>query len=119
MYYGGRSVDAAACLPTAEDTHDIENHWRAILEFAQQGQPNVHLFMELRASWRESPQERKLDPLLDPPGEAHLLRVSRLSRMGSVWRGFLFQRLCNPRQFCGDTRGIAGVTNTLPSISRR
>lgn len=82
MFYSGRSVDAAAYLPTSVDTHDMENHWRAILEFAQQGKPTVHRYMQLRPSWREAPQERKLDPLLDPLEQAHLLRVSRLSRMG-------------------------------------
>jgi DNA invertase Pin-like site-specific DNA recombinase len=71
-----------AYLRVSKDSQDVQNQKLAILEFARKQKMTVDEFMEVSASSRKSPTERKLDVLLGSLSSGDTLIVSELSRMG-------------------------------------
>lgn len=71
-----------AYVRVSKDSQDVKNQRLAILEFARQEKVDISEFMEVSASSRRSPKERRLDLLLAELKAGDMLIVSELSRMG-------------------------------------
>ena len=71
-----------AYLRVSTETQDTNNQRLAILEFARVERLEVHEFVELRASSRQSAKVRQIDLLLTRLAPGDTLIVSELSRLG-------------------------------------
>ena len=71
-----------AYLRVSTETQDTNNQRLAILEFARVERLEVHEFVELRASSRQSAKVRQIDLLLARLAPGDTLIVSELSRLG-------------------------------------
>ena len=71
-----------AYLRVSKDSQDVKNQRLTILDFARQERLEIDEFIELSVSATRTPNERKLDVLLERLKSQDALLVSELSRMG-------------------------------------
>ena len=108
-----------AYLRVSTETQETNNQRLAILEFARVERLEVHEFVELRASSRQSAKVRQIDLLLARLAPGDTLIVSELSRLGRSVGEIITLSIgwCSGRSACSPSRKASGSRG--PTICRR